>query len=112
MRQAGQVSKAISNRPELLPGLEIYLDAFYELHSDREDGKLISTFKVLEYARAYEFSSDTRDEMVTLIREMDIAFIAHKRTEAETINADAAEPSGKNGSANNAHSRNRKPARN
>jgi hypothetical protein len=99
LRQAGAVSKAISNRPVLLPGLQIISEAFWDLHPERDGSKLIPTVSVLQYAREYGLSDETRDEMVTLIRRMDLAYIKHKRRQhddASRLVEDDEKPKGKN----------------
>lgn len=87
LQRAGKVSKAISNQPVLLPGLEIYLDAFFELNNERSQNGFIPTLKILEYSRIYGLADDTRDEMVTLIRQMDVAFVNHKNESSRISDA-------------------------
>jgi hypothetical protein len=64
----------MENAPELLPGLELYYDAFYALDSDRPVGMTegrIPRRSIRDYALDYGFSDEQREFLYYAIREMD-----------------------------------------
>lgn len=66
----------IANAPELYSGLEIYLQAFFDLDSERSHGmgiQLIPWSAIKHYALMYEFSEDQSEDLMYFIRKMDIA---------------------------------------
>ena len=66
----------IANAPELFNGLEIYLQAFFDLDTERSHSMgvtMIPWNAIKSYAVAYEFSSDQTDDLIHFIRKMDIA---------------------------------------
>jgi hypothetical protein len=82
MKQAAQarqpIPEAIANAPELMMGLELYLDAFFDLNSERQIGfggaGPIPITKVLEYCRLCEFSEDQKEDLLFYLPLMDEAW--------------------------------------
>lgn len=77
----------IKNAPELLPGLELYITAFYMLSSDRhmgmEAGRIPWT-AVARYAEFYSFDDEQTQFLFAIIPELDgITLERGKRGEAK-----------------------------
>lgn len=76
MRNGQPIPNRIANAPELQPGLEIYLQAFIELDSERShvNGVVaIPTLKIIEYAKAFDFNQEQKEDLLYLIRAVDSA---------------------------------------
>jgi hypothetical protein len=74
----------IKNQPELLPGLELYLNAFHDLSSCRQVGMgvgFIPFTAVLEYARWHGFDKAHSEDLHYHISCLDSAYVswANKR---------------------------------
>lgn len=73
--QMGQpLPESIANAPELYSGLEIYLQAFNDLDSERSHAMGITRIPwsaIINYAKINEFNQDQTDDLVYLIRSMD-----------------------------------------
>lgn len=68
------IPEKILNSPELLAGLELYLNAFFDLDSERSHGTSLSPIplsSVLEYARFFDFDECQTENLVFFIRQMD-----------------------------------------
>lgn len=66
----------IANAPELFTGLELYLEAFFELDTERSHGMgitMIPWSSIKFYCQAYKLSSEQAEDLVYFIRSMDIA---------------------------------------
>lgn len=66
----------IANAPELLQGLQLYLQAFFDLDTERSHAAgivLIPWSAIKDYALANEFSEEQSEDLQFLIRKMDIA---------------------------------------
>lgn len=64
--------EALQNAPELLPGLDLYYDAFFALNSCRGGmGGPIPWTAIREYASYLAMGEDEFDRLVLLIREME-----------------------------------------
>lgn len=82
VRQA-QLAKApiperIANAPVLLQGLELYLEAFFELDSSRPVGFSLLPIPwgaIVDYCAVYGLDNEQREDMLYLIRRMDNAHI-------------------------------------
>lgn len=74
----------IQNAPELDLGLQLYLQAFFDLDSERNNGMglaRIPSSAVRAYAREFDFSEDQSDSLSFFVSEMDEAHI--KRLQAK-----------------------------
>lgn len=63
--------EALQNAPELLPGLDLYYEAFFALNSCRGMGGPIPWTAIREYANYMGVEADEFDRLVLLIREME-----------------------------------------
>lgn len=66
----------IANAPELYSGLELYLQAFFDLDTERSHSMgvtMIPVSAIKEYAIAYEFDNEQSEDLMYLIRKMDVA---------------------------------------
>lgn len=77
----------IANAPELYSGLQLYLQAFFELDSERSHGMgvtMIPWMSIKYYAESNEFSLDQSEDLMYFIRKMDIAHIKRISNKAKT----------------------------
>lgn len=74
-RLGGQpIPDFIKNKPELDIGLDIYLQAFFDLDSERTHAfgpAGIPTTSMLQYAKAFKFDDEQTDDLVYFLRQMD-----------------------------------------
>jgi hypothetical protein len=78
IRTRSPLPNAIANAPQLLPGLELYYNAFMDLTSCRQMGfgeGPISWLSVAEYCAVHSIEGDQREELFYHIREMDTAYL-------------------------------------
>lgn len=75
--QAGRaLDKRIQNAPELTQGLQFYLQAFFDLDSERSHGMAVTRIprsKVREYAREFELTEDEAGTLEYFVTELDTA---------------------------------------
>jgi hypothetical protein len=72
--------------PELRVGLELYLDAFWDLHTCRGSGMgegPISWLSIDAYATARGLDTEQRYDLHHHIRAMDRAYLEHREKQAE-----------------------------
>ena len=82
MRRRLPLPDRIENAPRLLPGLDLYYDAFQYLSTCRQVGFSFGPIPcdaIDAYADRREFSDNQREDLFFVIREMDNAFILHHR---------------------------------
>lgn len=83
--RAGQpIPARIANAPELHFGLELFLNAFFDLDTERQAGFSIGPIpwsKIREYAKAYELDSDLSEDLMYFVKALDNAHM--KRLEAD-----------------------------
>ena len=79
MRRAGEkMPEAQTNMPELRLGLELYIEAFFELDSERTHGETLNPIPssaIRLYARDYEYNERQAEDLMFFIREMDTAHL-------------------------------------
>ena len=73
-RSGMPIPDRIANKPKLAWGLELYLNAFYELQFDRNDNEYIPWSVIVNYASFNEFSKDQTESLIYFIRELDRVF--------------------------------------
>jgi hypothetical protein len=64
----------IKNKPELDVGLDVYLQAYFDLYSERTHSfgpAGIPTTSMLLYASAFNFDDEQTDDLVYFLRKMD-----------------------------------------
>lgn len=84
--RAGQpIPDRIKNAPRLQLGLTLYFDAFFDLDAERKHDNgfaYIPRSAMWAYAQQYNLTDEQTEDLLYLVREMDIAHI--KRLEAKT----------------------------
>lgn len=78
VRHGQPIPNKILNAPELTLGLHLFIDAFWELNSERSIGMGLGPIpltSVLAYASEYDFDDDQRSDLVFFIRSLDAAFL-------------------------------------
>lgn len=78
-KQAGeQLPERIKNAPQLDKGLQFYMQAFYDLDTERSHAMgytRIPWSAINSYAKALELDEEDRDDLIYLINAMDEAHI-------------------------------------
>lgn len=85
MRSGQPMPERIANAPELRIGLQLYLQAFFDLDSERSHDfapKAIPRSKVAEYAKELELDEEQAEDLFFFVKKMDGAHL--KRLEAKT----------------------------
>ena len=80
MRTNMPLPRAIENAPELWPGLELYLKAWYDLDTTRSIGFGVGPIPwhaVEAYCSAHNMDEMQRARMHYMIREMDKVYLDH-----------------------------------
>lgn len=74
---AGQpIPDVYQNKPILAIGLQLYLDAFFDLDSERNHSQGVTAIplsRVRDYAKAYDFDDEQAENLLYFIRVMDTA---------------------------------------
>ena len=74
MRAGQPIPDRIANAPELEMGLQLYLQAFFDLDCERSHAMAptaISWTSVQDYAKAFEFDEEQTEDLHFFIRRMD-----------------------------------------
>lgn len=78
-RLAGDpVPDRIANRPQLLPGLDFFLFAFYDLSTERQAGMGVMPIPwsaMHGYALAHDMSGEDYEDLLYLVRALDTAYL-------------------------------------
>lgn len=85
-RQGLPLPKKIQEAPELRMGLELFLDAFFELNTCRQIGMGVAPIPwtcVKDYAVAYDLDDVQTEDLFHHIRLMDQEFIKHHSRKAD-----------------------------
>lgn len=73
--RAGQpIPERIANAPELQPGLQLYMQAFFDLDSERSHAMglvVIPWSSIAAYASAFEFDEEQTEDLFYFVRKMD-----------------------------------------
>jgi hypothetical protein len=101
MRLAGEALPAhIAEPPELIAGLDLFLDAFFELDTERNhsfDFMRIPWSSVIAYCNEYAIENEQRDDMIYFILRIDEAHInrlVRRREQNKEGNGNVIRPSG------------------
>jgi len=81
-----ELPRSIRNAPELWPGLEIFLSAFWELNSSRSVGLAIGPIpysEIVEWGRVWELDDEMLDDLIFHVRRMDAAYVEKKQPPTE-----------------------------
>jgi hypothetical protein len=77
--RAGQAIPArIANAPELHVGLELFINAFFDLDSERQASFSIGPIpwsRIKEYANAFSFDDEIQEDLFYFIKKMDNAHL-------------------------------------
>ena len=72
------IPDSILNAPELTIGLELYLEAFFDLNHDRQIGMTLSPIPwsaMQRYAKHYDFTAEQTEVLFFLLPRLDAAYI-------------------------------------
>lgn len=87
--RAGQpIPERIANSPELYVGLELFLNAFFDLDSERQTGYVIGPIpwsKIREYAVAYEFDEDLAEDLFYYVKALDNSHMKRLENKHKTV---------------------------
>lgn len=78
MRAGEPLPARISNAPDIEAGLDLFIQAFFDLDTERSHGLALTAIPysaILNYARQYELDEETTSDMLFLIRRMDNAHL-------------------------------------
>lgn len=85
--RAGQpIPARILNAPQLNVGLELFLNAYFDLDTERQTGFSVGPIpwsKIREYANAYDFDTDLTDDLFYFIKQLDAANGRRQKKEAD-----------------------------
>lgn len=85
MRRGAPIPDRIANAPELQVGLQLYLQAFFDLDSERSHGNGLSSIPwsaIKDYALAHDLDDEQTDDLFYFVKKMDKAHL--DRLEAKT----------------------------
>jgi len=74
MRAGQPLPDRIANAPELQLGLQLYLQAFFDLDSERSHGQGLTSIpwtSIASYAIAFEFDNDQTEDLYFFVRRLD-----------------------------------------
>lgn len=87
LRDGKKPPDAFANVPELRVGLQLYLEAFFDLDSERTGGEGLAPIpwtSIKDYAKAYEFDEEQTEDLFFFIRQMDVE---HRKRMASKLKA-------------------------
>ena len=96
VRDGGKVPDKFANAPELRQGLQFYIEAFFELDSDRDFGEIpgrIPWTAIHAYSKANELDEDQTADLFYLVRQLDDE---HMKRQAERLKKGTGKDNGKN----------------
>lgn len=73
-REGKQLAGSVAETPELRPGLQLYLEAFFDLDSDRTHNEGLSPIpwrSIKEYAETFGFDEEQTADLFYFVRELD-----------------------------------------
>jgi len=71
-----ELPRRIVDKPNLFFGSALFLNAWFDLDTERERPKPISRASCFSYARDYEFDSEQQEDLWFFIRQMDVEFLS------------------------------------
>ena len=86
-RSGQKLPKAVAEAPRLYIGLDMYLTAFFELTTDRQNGMSVGFIpwtSRLNYARLLKLNDMDTQEFIYIIGRMDSAYIKDINAEKDT----------------------------
>lgn len=92
--------QAIAGAPQLIPGMELYYNAFFDLSSSRNQGMGIGRIPwtaIKDYGDCWGLSEEQMEDLFYFVRAMDNVYLEHyskkKGAEGEWQNRTASKPS-------------------
>ncbi len=82
LRAGAPLPERIANAPELKTGLQIYIQAFFDLDSERTHSLALTPIPwtaINAYANAYRFDEEQHEDLQFLIRKIDNAHLERLR---------------------------------
>lgn len=79
MRAGNELPDRIANAPELINGLQLYLQAFFDLDSERSHAMAptpIPWRAMAEYANVFKFDEEQTEDLFYFLRAMDSKHLA------------------------------------
>lgn len=73
----------IANAPTLLPGLDLYYTAFFDLSPSRSFGMAAGPIPwgaIAQYAAYYQFDLDQEEELFYFVRHLDNEYLRHEHS--------------------------------
>lgn len=95
IRRRQPLPDVIANAPQILPGLEMYYEAFSELSTCRSNGMAMGPIPwtaIDQYALRHGFEADGFEYLVRMVRALDDAFLAYSQKKAKEEAAQNAGP--------------------
>jgi hypothetical protein len=84
LRSGQPVPESILNAPELQIGLQLYLQAFLDLDSERTQGlSPIPWLSIRHYGQAYEFDERQTEDLFYFVKKLDIAHMKRMAAKLE-----------------------------
>lgn len=80
VRFGDDIPERFKNYPDLEPSLSLYLEAFFELSTNRHFGMGVGPIpfnSILEYGKYYEFTDVEMSDLIYFVREMDNAYVEY-----------------------------------
>lgn len=74
VRDGRNVPDNMASAPELRVGLQFYIEAFFDLDSERTHGESLAPIpwgKIKDYAEAYECDEEQTADLIYLVKQMD-----------------------------------------
>lgn len=87
MRSGQPIPRVMAEAPELTLGLQLYMDAWYDLSTCRSSGMSagpIPWLAIYEWATLHELDEDQRELLHAYIPAMDATYFEHLRHKQET----------------------------
>lgn len=78
LRSGEPIPDRIANAPELQIGLSLYLNAFFDLDSERNSGMSLAPIpwsRIKDYAKAYDFDDEQTEDLLFFVKKMDRAHL-------------------------------------
>lgn len=78
MRAGAKLPDRIANAPELMPGLQMFLQAFFDLDAERTHALSLTPIpwtSIRGYADAYAFDEEQTEDLLYHVRAMDNAHL-------------------------------------
>jgi len=85
-KDESQIPDPLLNEPELLPGLNLYFDAFWELCPDRQLGMSVGPIpytSIRQYCIDWNLNEELTFNMKKLVRKLDLVYLEWQEKKAK-----------------------------